>query len=217
MVYREFADREALVAAVAVAAFVRLAEQVHAASSGLRDVRAIGRAYVAFALAHPAEFEIMFAGGRRGDLPTELPSAYTALESVLDDLAAAGRLPPGTSRDDAALVCWTSVHGVAWLLVDRALAGYPRSDPGDVVEVVLDHLVRSLILRPVGGASSTGRVRCRERPSRTTCRSSSAAVRSRVWSRATRGEQGDRDPARQLADLVQQRLHGGGLGPGPAP
>jgi AcrR family transcriptional regulator len=155
MVYREFADREALVEAVAVAAFVRLAEQVHTASAGLRDpaarLRAIGRAYVAFALAHPAEFEIMFAGGRRGDLPTELPSAYTALESVLDDLAAAGRLPPGASRDDAALVCWTSVHGVAWLLVDRALAGYPRSDPGDVVEVVLDHLVRSLILRPPGG------------------------------------------------------------------
>jgi AcrR family transcriptional regulator len=147
MVYREFADRAELLEAVALEAFVRLAEDVRQATAGVSEpgarLRAMGRSYVSFALAHPTEFEIMFAGGKRLTLPSPIPSAYTQLEELLSEIERTGRLR--RSPEEAALVCWSTVHGVAWLLVAGALAGYPTSDPDVVVQTVMDHLVSSLI------------------------------------------------------------------------
>jgi AcrR family transcriptional regulator len=147
MVYREFADRAELLEAVALEAFIRLAADVKRATERLEDpadrLRAMGRTYVAFALAHPTEFEIMFAGGRRV-LPSPIPSAYIQLEELLAELDRAGRLKK--SPEEAALISWSTVHGAAWLLVVGALAGYPTSDPDTVAQIVADHLVSSLIL-----------------------------------------------------------------------
>ncbi|MEQ1504336.1 MAG: TetR/AcrR family transcriptional regulator [Myxococcota bacterium] len=154
MVYREFADRADLVEQVALDGFARLAERVRDATDAAAAVDpdpltarlwAFGTTYVRFALEHPTEFQVMFAGGRRTALPTDVPSAYDQLVALLDPLATAGRLRG--DRDRAALVCWSAVHGAAWHLVDRALAGDP-TEPDAVVQVVVGHLVASLIEAP---------------------------------------------------------------------
>ena len=59
--YRHFAEREALLAALAAKGFEMLAQaqQAAAAKGGLR---AMGEAYVLFALEHPQRFRLMFGG-----------------------------------------------------------------------------------------------------------------------------------------------------------
>src|SRR5689334_19621575 len=59
--YRHFAEREALLAALAAEGFERLgAAQRKAAEAG--GLRAMGEAYVAFALENPQRFRLMFGG-----------------------------------------------------------------------------------------------------------------------------------------------------------
>lgn len=155
MVYREFADRADLVECVALEGSARLSEAVdeacRAAVVGADDpptarLTAMGDTYLRFALANPTEFRVMFAGGYRAVLPTTVPSTWDQLLAVLDDFDAAGRLR--LPRDEAALVCWSMVHGAARLLVDSALRGFPISDPDDVARVVLRHLASSVTIPP---------------------------------------------------------------------
>lgn len=148
MVYRQFADKDALMEEVALAAFARLAERGRDAVGAAGDDRvakllALGRAYVGFALDHPTEFEVMFAGGKRAAIPTDAPSAYTQLAEILADLDRGGRL--AIPLDEAALLCWSAVHGAAWLVRDRGLVGYPTHAPDQVVDVVVGRLLGFLI------------------------------------------------------------------------
>src|SRR5213075_1047621 len=62
--YRHFPDREALLAALAAQGFAMLgSEQKSSAATG--GLRAMGEAYVRFALAHPQRFRLMFGGQMR--------------------------------------------------------------------------------------------------------------------------------------------------------
>ena len=59
--YRHFADKEALLAALATRGFVELAETlVEAAAQASDPMAAMGQAYVRFALARPGRFRLMF-------------------------------------------------------------------------------------------------------------------------------------------------------------
>jgi AcrR family transcriptional regulator len=148
MVYREFADRAELVECVALEGSARMSEAVAEAVGGVADPEArlvvTGETYIRFALDNPSEFQVMFAGGIRPVLPTEVPSTWHQLRAVLGELERAGRLR--LPLEEAALVCWTSVHGTARLLVDGALSGYPISDPAVAVRVVVGHMVSSLLV-----------------------------------------------------------------------
>ena len=80
-------------------------------------LRAVGRAYVEFALAEPGLFNVAFCK-RDSEAPhsTEDAAAYLLLGRVLDDLVSAGTLSPeGRLRADVA--CWASVHGLSVLLL----------------------------------------------------------------------------------------------------
>lgn len=147
MVYRHFDSKDDLIEQVALAAFARLAEGAADAVSRAKDdpvarLLALGRSYIEFAVANPAEFELMFAGGRRAAIPSEVPSAYDQLEALLTELDDAGRLR--IAVHEAALMCWASVHGLANLLLERALDGYQLSEPDEVVETVLGNLLSFL-------------------------------------------------------------------------
>src|SRR2546430_4327077 len=61
--YRHYADREALVSAVAAVGYRQLAERLaaaHPAPSTPEQLASVGVAYVEFALAQPALFRMMF-------------------------------------------------------------------------------------------------------------------------------------------------------------
>lgn len=146
LVYRHFADKRALVEAVAVAAFVQLASGAQAAvrragsDPGAR-LTALGRAYVQFAVDRPTEFAVMFRVGRQ-ELPTGVPSAFDVLRGLLEELEAEGRLP--IPVEAASLMCWSAVHGLATLLVDDGLQGYSDQTPDELYDTVVGNLLRFL-------------------------------------------------------------------------
>jgi len=160
--YRHFADRGSLLAAVGDRARGALADAMEAAAadvpgrSGRRRavarLQATGRAYVGFALAEPGLFRTGFAGlgvaGPSGPAaaacpPPERPDrAYGVLAAALDDLVAAGALPPGR-RYGAEVAAWAAVHGLSLLLLDGVVAS-PGADPGPLIERTLRMVVDGL-------------------------------------------------------------------------
>lgn len=106
--YRHFADKDALLAALAARHFVAFGQAL-----GRVDFQEKGRAYVRFALARPGRFRLMFGPllGRAKQHPA-LDQASTASFEALT--AAAG------SREDA-LRAWGLVHGLSHLLLDGAI------------------------------------------------------------------------------------------------
>lgn len=141
-VYRHFPDKEALLAALALTGFDRMAAAQQAASRAAAGHGAIaafcasGAAYVRFAIINPELFRLMWKAAPRGDqldLPIdEAHPAMADLRRAVNDMA-----PPGASEDDkraTALRCWGLVHGLATLtldgqielegeMIDRVIAG----------------------------------------------------------------------------------------------
>lgn len=119
-VYRHFPDKRALLGAMADAGIDRLAQQQREAAEAAGDAGAFaatGRAYVRFALAHPALFRLIFA--------------YTCTDgaSVFGNSLAARMLQQFAARytaseDDArrlVVQAWAVVHGLAMLMLDGQL------------------------------------------------------------------------------------------------
>jgi len=127
--YRHFADKRALLAAVATEGFRMLREQLVAAwQQGGRDqaaFEAMGAAYVRFAAANPAHYRVMFGGfvdpnACDAELAAEAAGAFQAL---VDALAALQR-DAVVRSDDTLLMAryvWAVVHGVAMLGIDGQL------------------------------------------------------------------------------------------------
>ncbi len=118
--YRHFANREALLAAIATEGFGELGDALTAAAADTRDATGLGRAYVAFARARPALYLLMFGPEIRKDQYAELHAAGGRALGVLEQ-AIASR--PGVTDARAATIgAWALVHGLAHLLADRQLA-----------------------------------------------------------------------------------------------
>nr|WP_315545461.1 TetR/AcrR family transcriptional regulator [Actinomyces oris] len=126
--YHYFANREAILAALVCEGFDELADRLAVAHEGLGDADlhavlvASGNAYVEFALRHPGVFRVMF----RPDVcdPERFPEVVEAGERARQELA---RLAKAVMDDGAQLeaevLIWSSVHGLASLLLDGPLAG----------------------------------------------------------------------------------------------
>ncbi|WP_028280114.1 TetR/AcrR family transcriptional regulator [Arthrobacter sp. H5] len=140
--YRHFADRNALLHAVSMAAQAALAcaieEELGSVREGNDDgaaevararLRAVGAGYLRFAQTEPGLFRTAFAGhvdvrdaatvdsaGASGKTPFQLLSA------ALDGLMEAGVLPQ-ERRLGAEFLAWSSVHGLAILVIDGPLRG----------------------------------------------------------------------------------------------
>jgi len=154
--YRHFADRDDLLSAVAWAAMGMLAARMQHELDGVtgrpgtqkwarKRLRAVGRAYLAFAAEEPGLFRSAFAAPRgphaaRAHTPraTDLPrTPLDILNSALDDLVSAGSLPP-ERRENASALAWASVHGLAAL----RLAGAITDDDHVVLDIELDRFIQ---------------------------------------------------------------------------
>jgi AcrR family transcriptional regulator len=139
--YRHFADREALLAEVSRFARSELATEmrrrVGRAKGPRQRLRAVGTAYIDFALTEPGLFRTAFtshpatsplADQHRVDAgsPGDTVDPFEILGEVLDQCQAAGLLDPHR-RPGAEIAAWSAVHGLAGLLLDGPL---PRTAVG---------------------------------------------------------------------------------------
>ena len=140
--YRHFANRDDLLGAVRAAAVSEAARAMEAEMALLpakgtpverahAKVRAVGAGYLRFAHAETGLFRTAF-GGRFTVQQQPDPAMggatglnpFQHLSAALDDLVAAGALPP-ERRPGAEYLAWSTVHGMALLSIDGPLRGTP--------------------------------------------------------------------------------------------
>ncbi|MFJ5833686.1 TetR/AcrR family transcriptional regulator [Streptomyces sp. NPDC093089] len=120
--YRHYADREALVSAVAAEGYRELATYLstaHPAPSTPDDLAAVAVAYVRFALDHPALFRAMFA--EPCDPTSEERVAATAAISEYVRGIVRDAFPGSDDTDALSTTVWALVHGLAFLHLDGKL------------------------------------------------------------------------------------------------
>src|SRR3979490_835328 len=119
--YRHYADREALVSAVAAVGYRELAERLaaaHPAPATPEQLASVAVAYVRFALEQPALFRMMF--GEPCDRDNDERVAATAAASLyLREIVA--RCFPQADAEALAPAIWALVHGLAFLHLDGKL------------------------------------------------------------------------------------------------
>jgi AcrR family transcriptional regulator len=134
---RHFADRQALLDALAEAGFTRLADEVRAAIDGAGDdyearLRAAATAYVRFATEDAALMDLMFTAKNAGDAagPRE---AATPLFAIIGDLIRqgqrAGVLPPGDAGR-LQLLFGATMQGIAALVTSGRI---PPREAGPLI------------------------------------------------------------------------------------
>ncbi|OPX15948.1 TetR/AcrR family transcriptional regulator [Gordonia sp. i37] len=136
--YRHFADRNALLSAVAAVGYRELATTLQAAQrnpSSTQDLADIAVAYVHFAIDRPGLFRIMFGGVCDTD-STERVEAVEAIHAYLRDVVK--RAIPSDTPDATATGAWALVHGLAFLFLDGKL---DSSTPDTI-----DSTIRSVVL-----------------------------------------------------------------------
>jgi len=144
-----FRDAAGLLTAVAAGAFRDLGDSLEAAEgAGGRDsrIRAQGVAYVRFALANRARFDLMWRAAllKRDDLDY---AAAAARAFLLLDRAVRGGTgaaeAPGGPETAPSIACWAMVHGFATLALDGEFGTAPGAAEAAVeglLPAVLDHL-----------------------------------------------------------------------------
>src|SRR3979411_602177 len=119
--YRHFADREALVSAVAAVGYRELAERLaaaHPAPSTPEQLGSVAVAYVQFAVEQPALFRMMFGEPCDRD-NDERVAATEAVSLYLCEIVA--RCFPHADAEALAPAIWALVHGLAFLHLDGKL------------------------------------------------------------------------------------------------
>ena len=130
-VYRHFPDKKALLSALASEGIARLGEAQRiasdAAGGGAAGFAATGRAYVRFALAHPALFRLAFTHGGYAAAPTQ------STDQASQMLRGYSQQFGGADAERLTLQAWAVAHGLAMLMLDGRL---PPDDA--LIDRVLD-------------------------------------------------------------------------------
>lgn len=144
-VYRHFPNKEALLGAIAGEGTRLLGQAQRAAydtaGGGSAGFAATGRAYVRFALAHPALFRMTFTHAPAGAIVSmgEDP-AGALLRQTTAEMTGGGK-----AAERLALQAWAIAHGIAMLMLDGRL-------PAD--DALIERLLDTSSLFPRQGNSS---------------------------------------------------------------
>lgn len=126
--YRHFADKAALLAAVAEDGFAEFGKYLRNAlveNDPVQSLQAAGVAYVRYALDHPTHFRIMFSHfpavePADSDLYSVSKESFQILVDIIDAGQATGVMKSG-DVNFLAFGRWSMVHGLAMLLLDGML------------------------------------------------------------------------------------------------
>ena len=159
--YRHFSSRQALLQAVRGEALLAVGSAMRqelessvgkgtAKERARASVRAVGMAYLRFAHTQTGLFRTAFGPMPEDDEGVELGSQpksplhpFRLLGDALDQLVASGALPPAR-REGAEFLAWSSVHGMALLLIDGPLRGADSSQIEALSRQLLDMVERGL-------------------------------------------------------------------------
>lgn len=143
--YRHFADKQALLAAVAEEGFRTMTQAMREASASheadpLGRFRALGLAYVEFATKHPAHFRVMFgrAAADRSSYPSLRAAAaetFGLLVEAITDCQRAGLVRQG-DPEELALAAWSGTHGLSSLAVEGQLVLLGKREPEALAQAV---------------------------------------------------------------------------------
>ena len=150
---RHFRDRHQLLDALARVGFHRLNQAIAAATAPTAGVeerlRASGRSYVEFAVAHARVLDLMYAQKRHPDASEELRSLseepMSLLVETITGAQAEGIVRTGDPHE-LAVVVFASVHGVATLATDDLLDDVPWER---AAESTIDFAWRGIAARPI--------------------------------------------------------------------
>jgi AcrR family transcriptional regulator len=156
--YWHFADREALLAAVAERGFEELAKGMMEIWSREAEpaerFRALGIGYVRFALAHPSYLRVMFGSevpdkAEHPALKAAGERTFTLLVQAITECQAVGQVRGG-APEELAVAAWSIVHGLAALLVDGKLKDHAATAPEAVrlAHAITDCFMLGLAPRP---------------------------------------------------------------------
>jgi len=127
--YRHFADKQSLLAAVGKEGFRELGQTTADAwerhGRGRAGFKAMGKAYVQFAVEHPSHYRVMFgrfieSAAKDDHFIAEAKAAFQVLVDALVEQQNAGDI----RRDDPVEMghfVWALVHGTAMLFIDGQL------------------------------------------------------------------------------------------------
>jgi AcrR family transcriptional regulator len=149
--YRHYADREALVSAVAGVGYRELAERLaaaHPSPSTPEQLASVAIAYVQFALERPALFRIMF--GEPCDRDNDERVAATAavshyLRAIVE------RTFPQADAEALATAIWALVHGLALLHLDGKLDARTPAVVADRVTAAIEAVLTVTAPTPPSG------------------------------------------------------------------
>jgi len=149
--YRHFTNHEELLNAAQEQAqqtlFGAMAETMASLApeaDAITRLGAVGRGYITFALREPGLFRTAFCGD-------QAPSpAFDLLAEVLDELVAVGFLDPA-DRPDAEYAAWSTVHGMASLIIDGVLDDLDDAAKDQAIRRTLAVIERGLATGPNAG------------------------------------------------------------------
>lgn len=142
--YRHFADRKALLEAVAAEGFRQFTLAMEKAAEGQpedKQLEIMAFAYVRFALEQPALFRLMFSSElhpyRDPDLREQADAAYAtiAVAAAREDKSAPG---------EVAVMCWSFVHGLALLVLEEQILGVSAGNADALVRRLTERFVRDI-------------------------------------------------------------------------
>jgi AcrR family transcriptional regulator len=145
--YHHFSDKSGLLAAVAEEGFKRFnSYQIRAlrraTNQPIQKLKALGHAYVRFAIAHPSFFRIMF----RYDIaePDRYPSLAGVAKRTFDRLLnTVGECLKNEKKSEdpmeASIRAWALVHGLATLWLDGRLNKMPAAK--EMIDEIIDHSI----------------------------------------------------------------------------
>ncbi len=153
--YAHFADKQALIAAIAAAGYKQLYQQLVAAQANQDDplarLEGIAQAYLRFAIDKPDHFRITFSGiveieQNYPDYVEQSKRCFALVVAVVADCQADGILKSGDTQLVAVSI-WSCIHGFVQLLLGNQLPGTliaQHSAP----ELLNAHLEQFLVLLP---------------------------------------------------------------------
>lgn len=157
--YRHFADRQALLAAIAQEGFHRLSAEISAALGEATDdviaqLASAGHAYVQFARDNPALMREMFSGltiDRKSDesLYAASKKAFGQIAEIMRQGQERGAIAVGDPSEQT-FIMWSMIHGLAMLMIEDQIPEEYSAASLTTVQLFIQTLYIGLARRPEG-------------------------------------------------------------------